>query len=280
MSKKIVQIPTLFDNYTYLIICEKTGLAGIVDSPDAMATWKIIQKEGIDPVAILATHHHMDHVGGNSELIRHKKMAVYGGINDAGRIPELTHPLKEGDAVTVGNITLRILDIPGHTRGHIAYVTNETPSPIWGEGHLSAGCVAEGEGEQAVFCGDTLFAAGCGRLFEGTPLQMVSSLAKLKSLPDDTKVYCGHEYTQKNLEFAAILEPGNIALQKKYAEVLKKREKNLATVPTTIGEEKSYNPFLRWDSRELIGNLKKKVPGLKEDPVSVFTAVRKLKDQF
>ena len=257
MSKKIVQIPTLFDNYTYLIICEKTGLAGIVDSPDAMATWKIIQKEGIDPVAILATHHHMDHVGGNSELIRHKKMAVYGGINDAGRIPELTHPLKEGDAVTVGNITLRILDIPGHTRGHIAYVT-----------------------EQAVFCGDTLFAAGCGRLFEGTPLQMVSSLAKLKSLPDDTKVYCGHEYTQKNLEFAAILEPGNIALQKKYAEVLKKREKNLATVPTTIGEEKSYNPFLRWDSRELIGNLKKKVPGLKEDPVSVFTAVRKLKDQF
>lgn len=259
---RVVQIPTLFDNYTYLIICQKTGVCGIVDSPDAEATWKVIQKEGCDPVTILSTHHHMDHVGGNSGLVRHKKMAVYGGANDAGRIPELTHPLKEGDAVTVGNITLRILDIPGHTRGHIAYVS-DIP-----------------DGELAVFCGDTLFAGGCGRLFEGTPAQMVDSLSKLKNLPDDTKVYCGHEYTQKNLEFAQTLEPDNEALKKKYAEVLLKRKKGEPTVPTTIAEEKSYNPFLRWDSPELNQNLSKRISGLKEGAVDVFAAVRALKDRF
>lgn len=259
---RVVQIPTLFDNYTYLVICEKTGMAGIVDSPDAEATWKVIQKEGVDPVAILSTHHHMDHVGGNTDLVRMKKMAVYGGINDVGRIPGLSHPLKEGNVIKVGNVVFRILDIPGHTRGHIAYVT-DIP-----------------DRECAVFCGDTLFAAGCGRLFEGTPEMMFASLSKLKSLPDATRVCCGHEYTQKNLEFAETLEPGNIALQKKYEEVLKKRRSGVSTVPTTIGEEKSYNPFFRWDSPELIGNLKKKAPGLKEDPVSVFTAARALKDRF
>ncbi|MBI2338946.1 MAG: hydroxyacylglutathione hydrolase [Deltaproteobacteria bacterium] len=254
---RVVQIPTLFDNYTYLVICEKTGVCGIVDSPDAEATWEAIRREGIEPVAILSTHHHLDHVGGNTDLVRMKKMVVYGGANDSGRIPELTHPVKEGDTVRVGNIVFKVLDIPGHTRGHIAYVTGE-----------------------AVFCGDTLFAGGCGRLFEGTPEMMVASLSKLKALPDETKVYCGHEYTQKNLEFALTLEPNNQALEKKYEEVSKRRKKNLSTVPTTMAEEKSYNPFLREESPELIAGVKKKVPNLKEDPVSVFAAVRRLKDVF
>ncbi|MBI4411740.1 MAG: hydroxyacylglutathione hydrolase [Deltaproteobacteria bacterium] len=277
---RVVQIPTLFDNYTYLVICEKTGVCGIVDSPDAEATWKVIQKEGCDPAAILSTHHHLDHVGGNTDLVRRKKMAVYGGTNDSGRIPELTRPVKEGDTVQVGSTVFNILDIPGHTRGHIAYVAiNEIPSPLGGD-PIKRDHLHGGQGEGAVFCGDTLFAGGCGRLFEGTPQQMVESLTKLKNLPDGTKVYCGHEYTQKNLEFAKTLEPNNKALQRKYEEVLKKRERGEATVPTTIGEEKSYNPFLRWDSPELIGSLKKKETGLKQDPVSVFAAVRALKDRF
>ncbi len=255
---RVVQIPTLFDNYTYLIICEVTGQAAIVDSPDAEATLAVIQKEkDIDPIAIFSTHHHLDHVGGNIDLLKYKKMEVYGGANDASRIPGLTHPLKEGDKIQLGKIRFSILDIPGHTRGHIAYV-----------------------GPQSVFCGDTLFAGGCGRLFEGTPEQMFHSLSKLKNLPNDTFVYCGHEYTQKNLEFALKLEPKNEALQKKCQQVVALQQKNISTVPTTMAEEKSYNPFLRGESVELIESMKKKVPGLKTDAVSVFAAARKLKDNF
>src|SRR5262249_6977640 len=147
-----------FDNYTYLIVNQKNQTF-IVDSPDAEATWDVIQKEQLEPVAILCTHHHADHVAGNSDLVFKKKMTVYGGSNDQGRIPELTYPLKEGDALPFGEITFKVLDIPGHTRGHIAYIT-----------------------DGAVFCGDTLFAGGCGRLFEGTPSQMLTSLTKLKNL--------------------------------------------------------------------------------------------------
>ncbi len=254
---RVVQIPTLFDNYTYLLICEKTGQTAIVDSPDAEATLAVIRREGVDPVAIFSTHHHMDHVGGNEELIAFKKMPVYGGLNDRQRIPCLTHPVEEGDQISLGSLIFRVMDIPGHTRGHIAYV-----------------------GEGAVFCGDTLFAGGCGRLFEGSAEQMVFSLGKLKNLPNPTAVYCGHEYTQKNLEFALTLEPDNQSLQTKYAEVVDLRKKSKPTVPTTIGEEKSYNPFLRTESPELITNLKKKIPGLKDDRLSVFVAVRKMKDGF
>lgn len=254
---RVVQIPTLLDNYTYLVICGETGKCGIVDSPDSQATIDVIERAKVAPAAILSTHHHWDHVGGNEELARKYNIPVYGGENDKDRLPGLIHPLKEGDSVTIGSLTLKILFIPGHTKGHIAYVT-----------------------DGAVFCGDTLFAAGCGRLFEGTPERMVSSLTKLKNLPDDTKVYCGHEYTQKNLEFALTLEPENPSAQKKYDEVVAKRKKGESTVPTTIAEEKSYNPFLRWDSPELIVNLKKKIPALKTDPVTIFAATRHLKDHY
>jgi len=195
--------------------------------------------------------------GGNEGLLAWKKMEVYGGAKDQGRIPGLTHPLNEGDEVSLGKITFNILFIPGHTRGHIAFVT-----------------------KGAVFCGDTLFLSGCGRLFEGTPEQMLSSLTKLKNLPDDTKVYCGHEYSQKNLEFAQILEPNNAELIKKYAEVVAKRERREFTVPSTMAEERAYNPFFRSGIPELINSVKKKVPGTGDDVLSVFTATRELKDQF
>ena len=182
---------------------------------------------------------------------------VYGGAYDQNRIYGLNHPLKEGDEVRLGELKFKILDIPGHTLGHIAYY-----------------------GHGVVFCGDTLFVGGFGRLFEGTAKQMFDSLSKLKNLPDDTKVYCMHEYSQKNLEFALILEPNNPALLKKYREVCAKRKRGESTVPSTIGEEKSYNPFLRWDSEELTANVGALLAAPLHDPVDIFAATRALKDKF
>lgn len=253
---RIVQVPTLIDNYTYLIISEATGRAIIVDSPDAEATVEALKREQATPIAIFSTHHHLDHVGANFELVQEFGIPVYGSLADDTRIPELTHPLKERDVIALEDLRFRILEIPGHTNGHIAFV-----------------------GTDVVFCGDTLFAGGCGRLFEGTPAEMVDSLKKLRSLPDETKVYCGHEYTQKNLEFALSIDTNNWDLHKKYGEVLTKRQAGQSTVPSTIGEEKSYNPFLRWDNPEFIKNLKKKIPDLPDDPVSIFAATRALKDR-
>lgn len=254
---RVVIIPTLFDNYTYLIVCEKTGEAAVVDSPDAEATLEVIRREGVNFSAILSTHHHADHVAGNTDLVKFKRVPVYGSVYDRDRVPELTQTVREGDVVSVGALKFSVIEIPGHTLGHVAYRNYEN-----------------------LFCGDTLFAGGCGRLFEGTPEMMVTSLTKLKNLPDDTRVYCGHEYTQKNLEFALTLEPTNQALLKKYDEVCAARKEDRPTVPTTIGEEKSYNPMLRWESPALQESLRAKMPDLKSDPVSVFAAVRGLKDKF
>ncbi|MBI4223433.1 MAG: hydroxyacylglutathione hydrolase, partial [Deltaproteobacteria bacterium] len=158
------------------------------------------------------THHHWDHVGGNETLLRHKKVPILGPA------------LQEGERISVGALEAAVLKVPGHTLDHVAFYFPDL---------------------KAVFCGDALFVGGCGRLFEGTPEQMFESLGKLKALPDDTQIYCGHEYTQKNLEFALTVEPANRALQKKYEEVKQKRASGLPTVPSTIGEEKSYNPFIR-----------------------------------
>lgn len=254
---RVIQIPVLADNYTYLIICEKTDKAAVVDSPDASATRNAAKKANVELVAIIDTHHHWDHIGANEDFLSKQKIPVYAGSKDQDRIYGLSNPLDEGDEVKIGSLSFKILFIPGHTRAHIAYV-----------------------GHGAVFCGDTLFVGGCGRLFEGSPEQMVNSLTKLKNLPDETKVYCMHEYTQKNLEFALTVEPNNPALKEKYDEVISKRKQNQPTVPSTIGEEKTYNPFLRWDSPELIENVKKDNPGISDDPVSIFEATRSMKDFF
>lgn len=254
---RVIQVPVLADNYTYLVIDDESGLTAAVDTPDAAATRNAVKKADVQLAAIFDTHHHWDHSGGNQGLLDRQHLPVYGGKYDVGRIHGLSHPLEENDRVKLGSLTFEILDIPGHTLGHIAYY-----------------------GHGAVLCGDTLFVGGCGRLFEGTPEMMLDSLTKLKNLPDDTKMYCMHEYTEKNLEFALTLEPTNPALQKKYREVLEKRKKGESTVPSTIGEEKSYNPFLRWDSPELIKHLKKRFPKINTDPVTLFAAIRSLKDSF
>lgn len=254
---RVVQIPVLNDNYTYLIICEKTKFAAVVDSPDAPATRNQVKKSGAELRYIFNTHHHWDHTGANEDLLSKAKLEVYASEYDQERISGVTHSLKAGDEVFCGELKFKVLFIPGHTLGHIAFY-----------------------GHGAVFCGDTLFSGGCGRLFEGTPKMMFDSLNQLKQLPDETLVYCMHEYTLANLEFALTVEPNNKALKEKFEKVRLARSNHESTVPSTIGEEKTYNPFLRADSPELIENLKIKKPDLSDDPVEIFAFLRKLKDEF
>jgi hydroxyacylglutathione hydrolase len=254
---RVVQIPLLRDNYGYLVVSEETGDAAVIDPSEAEPVLARIEKEKVTPRAILNTHHHRDHTGGNAGLLARFRLEVYGHMEDKERIHGLTHPVDEGDEITLGSLKARILFIPGHTKGHVAYLFDNN-----------------------LFCGDTLFTAGCGRLFEGSAEQMQASLSKLMRLPLDTLVYCGHEYTEKNLEFALTLEPGNPKLIERLKSARSERAKARSTVPSTMAEEKETNPFLRWDSQEIQENLKKQFPNLTLDPVSIFAHVRQLKDQF
>lgn len=254
---KIVQIPLLRDNYGYLLICQRTNTAGVVDPSEAEPVLRRVEQEKVALTAILNTHHHRDHTGGNEGLIAGRTLEVYGHKTDQGRIPGLTRGVEEGDEIAIGEERGKVLFIPGHTTGHIAYLFGNN-----------------------LFCGDTLFTAGCGRLFEGTPEQMHASLKKLMSLPDDTRVYCGHEYTESNLRFAITLEPKNHKLVSRFERVQALRARGTSTVPATMEEEKQTNPFLRWDSKELRESLKRDFPHLPMEPVPIFAQVRKLKDAF
>ena len=254
---RVTPIPCLSDNYAYLIVDEATGDAAVVDASEADPVRKAVAREKARVTAILSTHHHFDHVGGNEELSAAWGVPVYGGEKDQGRLPGLSKPLAHGDEVTVGRARARVLHIPGHTLGHIAYAF---------PGH--------------VFTGDTLFFAGCGRLFEGTPEMMVESLLqRLGALPDDTLVYCGHEYTEKNLEFALSVEPGNARARKVLEEVRVKRKAGKPSIPSTIGLEKEVNPFLRASSPEIQAAVHKRYPEAK-DPVAIFARIREMKDNF
>jgi hydroxyacylglutathione hydrolase len=256
----VVPVPQLADNYAYLVIDPATGEAGVVDCAEAPPVLAEVANRRLRLTAVLATHHHFDHVGGNQDLAAAVPgLRIYGSAEERGRIPALTHPLRDGDPVEVGRLHGRVIFIPAHTSGHIAY-------------HFP--------GEHAVFTGDTLFAGGCGRLFEGDAAQMMRSLGRLTQLPDETRVYCGHEYTEKNLRFAAELEPGNRRLADKLASVERLRREGRPTVPSTIGEEKATNPFLRTSSPELAASVRARVRGLADDPVALFAAVRGLKDRF
>ena len=216
----IIPIPAFRDNYIWLL--REGRAAAVVDAGDAAPVIAQLEREDLELSAILCTHHHNDHVGGNRDLLKRWNVPVFGPKNET--IPGRTQALAEGDRIVVPGIglALSVLDIPGHTAGHIALV-----------------------GDGLVFCGDTLFAAGCGRLFEGTPEQMVSSLDKLAALPDATEVYCGHEYTLANLRFALMVEPGSAALQQRQVREQAKRDHGLPTLPSTIVEERATNPFLR-----------------------------------
>ena len=258
---EIVPVPLLADNYGYLLIDPATKRAAIVDCSEAAPVLAEVKRRGLHLDAVLSTHHHFDHVGGNEELARaNPGIRVLGSRADLSRVPALTEPLADGEEFEVIGARGRALFIPAHTSGHVAYFF-------------------PGDGP-SVFSGDTLFAAGCGRLFEGSPAQMMQSLGKLAVLPDATQVWCGHEYTEKNLCFAHELEPANPEITAKLERVRAQRKAGKPTVPSTIGEEKRTNPFLRWESPELRGTLQRRFPDLSPDPVTVFAKIRELKDQF
>ena len=251
MGLHVERIPTFGDNYTYLLVCEETREAAIVDAPEFEPVVRRVEASGARVTHVLSTHHHPDHSMANPELAERYGAPVLGHQSDDGRLPGLTQGLEEGDTVSVGRQTARVLFIPAHTRGHIAYVFDEA---------------------RAVFSGDTLFAGGCGRLFEGTPEMMFDAMRKLGGLPDDTRVFCGHEYTEGNLRFAAHVEPDNQAVLEKLERVRKIRARAAAdwhdagpdemTIPSTIGDEHATNPFMRAPDAAELGR------------------VRRLKDEF
>jgi len=261
VAMDVIPVPQLSDNYAYLIVDPASREASVVDCAEAEPVLEEITRRGLTLRAVLATHHHYDHVGGNRDLLAQRPdLQIYGSADDAPKIPGITNRVHDGDTVRVGGLQGRVILIPAHTSGHVAYWFPE---------------------ERAVFTGDTLFAGGCGRLFEGDAAQMMGSLARLSALPDDTRVYCGHEYTEKNLQFALTLEPGNPRLRAKMTSVQALRRAGKPTVPSTIGDEKATNPFLRTDSPELEASVRSRVPAVPAgDAVALFAAVRGLKDRF
>jgi hydroxyacylglutathione hydrolase len=256
---EIIRIPVLSDNYIFLILDLQRKIAAVVDPAEAAPVLAELARQQVRLVAIFNTHHHGDHVGGNQELIAaFPDLRVYGGAEDRGRIPGQQVYLSDGDRVEFGERTGEVLFIPGHTRAHIAYYFPP---------------VASGEAGE-LFCGDTIFAGGCGRLFEGTPAQMVGSMTKLRQLPDDTRIWCAHEYTLSNLKFAITVDPDNQELQQRLVDVTAARQDLMPTVPTFLGIEKRTNPFLRWDTAALQTTVDSR------DPIETFARIRGRKDQF
>ena len=252
-------VPAFQDNYLWVM--SRGADAAVVDPGDAAPIEAFLAKHGLTLRAILATHHHGDHVGGLATLAEHWKCPVFGPAGE--NIGGLTYKLHEGDRVAVPglDVVLDVLDVPGHTAGHIAYVHRDPEDPF-------------------VFCGDTLFAGGCGRLFEGTAAQMVASLSKLAALPARTRVYCAHEYTLSNLRFARAVEPENGALVERQAREAAKRERGEPTVPSTIGVELETNPFLRWKAPAVVAAAERRAGHPLRDPVAVFAEIREWKNNF
>lgn len=255
-------IPCLSDNYAYLVECSETNEVALVDACEAapiLARLEPLRAAGKKVVAIWSTHHHHDHVGGNEEVAKWLGgVPILGHASDKGRIPGQTRFLEEGEHFTLGQLAVDILHIPGHTTGAVAYVV-------------------KGPRNTAVFTGDTLFLAGCGRLFEGTPEMMFTSLTKLAALPPETRVFCGHEYTASNLRFAAAIEPSNDEIRKRAEAVAGARAANQPTVPATLAEELRTNPFLRVDSKEIRATLS--IPS-DADGGTALGIIRKAKDSF
>lgn len=256
---QILRLSALSDNYIFVLYDPQNRIAAVVDPAEAEPVLNCLDTLGAKLVAIFNTHHHYDHVGANRELMKaFPSVCIYGGDQDGGRIPGQQVLLEEGSKVEFAGRVGEVLFVPGHTRAHIAYYFPPRPGEYTGE----------------LFSGDTLFAGGCGRLFEGTPAQMVDSLDKLRSLPDQTRVWCAHEYTLKNLQFALTVDPHNSDLQVRYEEVKKARLEGQATIPSLLGTEKLTNPFLRWDEPVLQTAMDSK------DPVQVFGRLRGKKDLF
>jgi len=255
----IHRLPAFADNYIFVLHDSEQNIAAVVDPADPQPVLKQLEELGAELVAIFNTHHHSDHVGGNRQLLQaFPNAVVYGGEQDRGRIPGQQYFLKEGDQVSFASRTAEVFFVPGHTRAHIAYYFPPSAGEEWGE----------------LFCGDTLFAGGCGRLFEGTPTQMVDSLSKLRTLPEQTRVWCAHEYTLKNLQFALTVDVANSHLKNRFKQVQAARRQSQPTIPSEMGLEKQTNPFLRWDQPQLMTHTNS------DTPVQCFARLRGMKDQF
>ena len=252
---QIHQFPCLSDNYGYLVHEPSSGATATIDTPEVEPILRALADRGWSLTHILNTHHHFDHAGGNAALKEATGCVVIGPRGERDLIPGIDRAVGDGDIVELGNARARVIEVPGHTRGHIAYSFAD---------------------DRIAFVGDTLFALGCGRLFEGTPQQMWTSLNKLMLLPDDTTVYCAHEYTQSNARFALSVEPRNAALVARAREIDEKLARGEWTVPTSMGLEKATNPFLRAASPDLRSTI-----GMRDaSDVDVFAETRRRKDSF
>ncbi|MEB3294777.1 MAG: hydroxyacylglutathione hydrolase [Synechococcales bacterium] len=255
------------DNYLFLLHFPQEKMAVVVDPGDPVPVLRKLQELDAELVAILNTHHHWDHVDGNLALqSAFPEVVIYGSQVDRGRIPGQTVFLQDGDRISVGSRQIEVLLVPGHTQGHLAYYF-----PPQVESTIAQPGAEDGSGD--LFCGDTIFSAGCGRLKEGTPEQMWTSLARLRSLPESTRIWCAHEYTLSNLQFALRVDPNNIALQARYQTVQHLRAQQQPTIPTWIELEKRTNPFLRCDQP----SIQQQVNQL--DPVNTLAALRQWKEQ-
>jgi hydroxyacylglutathione hydrolase len=251
----IHQIPVLKDNFIYLAREPDSGCVAVVDPAVAGPVLDKAKTLGWRITHILNTHHHPDHVGGNLEIKQATGCTIVGPAADPDRIPGMDVQVKDGDTYDLGAARAEVFFVPGHTRGHIAYWFKDSA---------------------ALFCGDTLFSIGCGRLFEGTPQQMWTSLSRLRALPPETRIYCAHEYTESNIRFAVSVDPDNAALRKRESEVKALRAAGKYSVPSLLGEERAANPFLRADDPVLAAA----VGMAGRDPADVFAEVRRRKDVF
>ena len=252
---QVTAIPCLTDNYAYVISDNNSKIVGVVDPSEASPVVSFLKKQNLKLNYILNTHHHFDHVGGNLELKKIYNAKVVGFVGDKHRIPEIDITLSDNEKWIFGNETVKILHIPGHTLGHICFFF---------------------EKEKIAFTGDTLFSLGCGRIFEGDHNQMLTSLNKIKKLPKDTMIYCGHEYTYKNAKFCIKYDSGNIDLKNKFEKIKKLRSSNLPTIPSKLEDELKTNIFLRCDQKDLKIKLNMK----NQEDLKVFRKVRDLKDNF
>ena len=251
----IFQYKVLDDNYNYLLHDQVSGLTAVVDPSEYKSTMLALKENNWNLDYIFNTHHHYDHIGGNNELRKHFECQIYGPNDRLNRIPNTTRRFEDKDEFKFGETQIKVLSLPGHTESHIAY---------WIPKH------------SAVFCGDVVFALGCGKIFEGTPETMYESVMKVAELPKDTKIYCAHEYTLNNARFALTLEPGNRQLQSRFEEVERLREKGIPTVPSLIGDEIDTNPFLRSSSKEIREKLNMEMAKDWE----VFAEMRRRKDNY
>ena len=255
MTVEVSMFSCLSDNYGFLLHDVSSGLTAAIDTPEVTSINTALSDKGWKLTHIFNTHHHFDHAGGNAELKEQWGCEVVGAAKDASRIPGLDKGVHDQEKFSFGGQEIEVFSVPGHTSGHIAYYLADA---------------------SILFVGDTIFSLGCGRLFEGTASQMWSSLQKLMKLPDETVIYCAHEYTEANADFAITIEPDNEALQKRIMKVRGLRAELRPTVPTTLGLEKSTNPFLRAEEN----SIQRRVGMLGSEPESVFAKIRQMKDSF